>query len=797
MLETWPDGSIRWALVDAQLNAAGRPVSGVIEIESEAPSTNSPSVDVTERATGLEVSTGAAIFTFSAHGRMPFEQVAVGNVPMLAAAGGGLTISGADGIPVEVSVDRCTVEHRGRLRVVVRLDGAAVVGGRSLQVTSRVECFAGSAVVRVLCTVRNPDAASHPGNFWDLGDPGSVLFKDLAVTYQVAASVSGPVTVSAEPGLPAAAHPQPFELYQDSSGGDAWQSTNHINRRREIPTTFRGYRLGSPGASTGGLRATPIVAVAGPRIGLALAVPEFWQNFPQAIEVRDDDIVMRLFPGQFSDLHELQGGEQKTHEWCAAFGPDVGVETLEWCRISTLVSVDPAWALASGALGFVGRLDPAHAALVDAAIEGPDRFEAKREVIDQYGWRHFGEVYGDHEAIGHQGPTPLVSHYNNQYDPVAGFALQFARTGDPRWWRAMSELARHVIDIDIYHTTRDKSAYNGGLFWHTYHYGDVDTCTHRTYPKRNNGKVFGGGPSADHNYPTGLMLYYFLTGREAAREAAIGLAEYVINLDDGRISRFRWLSHADTGGAIATPPAFFGPARASGNSLNALVDGHRLTGDARFLHKAEQLVRRVVHPDDDIAKSRLDEPEIRWFYAMFMQALGKYLHHRAERGLVDDEYAYGRAALLHYARWMADHEYPYLDKPEKLEFPTETWAAQDIRKSDIFYFAAMHTDGQERARFEERGRFFHRNSVETLSAMPTRMLARPVIVMLTSGFMDSWFRAQASPNEPRPARSPSFGSPTSFVPQRVIALRRAKLLAAALAAVGLAGVVALAVWLLR
>ena len=37
------------------------------------------------------------------------------------------------------------------------------------------------------------------------------------------------------------------------------------------------------------------------------------------------------------------------------------------------------------------------------------------------------------------------------------------------------ELAQHVVDIDVYHTTKDKSAYNGGLFWHTYHYGDADT----------------------------------------------------------------------------------------------------------------------------------------------------------------------------------------------------------------------------------------------------------------------------------------------------------------------------------
>ena len=74
----------------------------------------------------------------------------------------------------------------------------------------------------------------------------------------------------------------------------------------------------------------------------------------------------------------------------------------------------------------------------------------------------------------------------------------------------MRELAAHVIDIDIYHCDRDKTAYNRGLFWHTVHYVDADTATHRSYPKA--GKVCGGGPSCEHNYTTGLMLHYFLTG---------------------------------------------------------------------------------------------------------------------------------------------------------------------------------------------------------------------------------------------------------------------------------------------
>ena len=89
----------------------------------------------------------------------------------------------------------------------------------------------------------------------------------------------------------------------------------------------------------------------------------------------------------------------------------------------------------------------------------------------------YDEIYGDHESVRQLDP-PLVSHYNNQYDPIAGFTYQFLRTADPRWWTMATELVRHVVDIDIYHTVRDKWAYNRGFFWHTYHYGDADTATH-------------------------------------------------------------------------------------------------------------------------------------------------------------------------------------------------------------------------------------------------------------------------------------------------------------------------------
>jgi hypothetical protein len=119
---------------------------------------------------------------------------------------------------------------------------------------------------------------------------------------------------------------------------------------------------------------------------------------------------------------------------------------------------------------------------------------------------------------------------------------------------------------------------------------------------------------------------------------------------------------------------------------------------------------------------------------MFLQSLGRYLDYKIELGQLDAAYAYGRASLLHYARWMAGHERPYLERPEILEYPNETWAAQDMRKSEVFRYAARHATGGEHDRFRERAAFFFHDCVKRLSAFPTRTLARPVVLMLSFGY---------------------------------------------------------------
>jgi hypothetical protein len=571
-------------------------------------------------------------------------------------------------------------------------------------------------------------------------------------------------------------------IYQDSSGGENWRSSNHVNRNGEIPLRFRGYSCAAGSQETAGSRATPIVCLrSGTRV-VSVAYRQFWERFPKAIEATAATLRIGLLPGELADAHEIQGGEQVSEELLVCFDEDrVSEVPLAWVRDPLRPMASPAWYCAAEAMPHLASAadDPnvGYLELVNAAIEGPEAFAVKRERIDEYGWRHFGDLYADHETVKHAGPQPLISHYNNQYDAIAGFACQFFGSADLRWLAAMEDLARHVVDIDIYHTTGDKAAYSQGLFWHTAHHTDAGRATHRTYPRA--AAPASGGPSPEHNYNTGLMLHYFLTGDPRSREAAIGLAEWVIAMDDGARTPLRWLSRRPTGLASATGSRHYhGPGRAPGNSIVALMNACRLTGDARYLSKAEELMRRCAHPEQDLEALNLLDAERRWYYTVFLQALGRYLEFKAERGEVDEQYAYARATLLHYARWMVVHEYPYLQKPEILEYPTETWAAQDMRKSDVFEYAARHAAATERERFLERARFFFDASVSSLSGMSTRTFTRPVVLMLTNGYL----HATSGPTRPAPAPDAAreFGRQRRFVPQRTKAVRAAALMAAAL-----------------
>jgi hypothetical protein len=119
-----------------------------------------------------------------------------------------------------------------------------------------------------------------------------------------------------------------------------------------------------------------------------------------------------------------------------------------------------------------------------------------------------------------------------------------------------------------------------------------------------------------------------------------------------------------------------------------------------------------------------------------------------------------------------------------------------VRKFEVLRLAARHAAGAERDRFRERAAFFLRDSLDRLAAFPTRTLCRPVVLLLSMGYTAAHMQANPDDTAPPPAVAVTdFGRPERFVPQKVRALKRAKLLLAAVALGGLAAAVALGVWL--
>jgi hypothetical protein len=308
------------------------------------------------------------------------------------------------------------------------------------------------------------------------------------------------------------------------------------------------------------------------------------------------------------------------------------------------------------------------------------------------------------------------------------------------------------------------------MFWHTDHYLDVGTATHRTYSKTSlkltNRRSYGGGPSNEQNYTSGLLHYYYLTGDETAREAVLSLADWVIAMDDGSQRRLGFIDPRPTGLASSTVTRdYHGPGRGAGNSINALLDAFVLTSEKRYFAKVDQLIRRCVHPNDDIAKQNLDDPEHGWSYLVFLQALGKYLDAKIEKSEIDLMYGYAQASLIHYAEWMLEHEVPYATALDKVEIPTETWPAQDIRKSVVFHLAAKHATGPLRSEFQKKAEYFFQVCVRDLGTFATRTLTRPIVLLLTNAYVHSYFQNHLEESAPQPIEQYDFGRPQRFSPQ--------------------------------
>jgi len=613
---------------------------------------------------------------------------------------------------------------------------------QTLNFLSTQEWFGKTGLLKWEFTLWNTNAAVHPGGCWDLGDPGSVLFESLCLQIKPQQPFSTKWRLSVQDAFEnidsSFSIKQSGSVCQVANKGDANFNRNiHKNWLGDIPAFFNGCLVKSAYHSDElDLRASPelFLESGSPQqnLGLALCLAEFWQNFPKAFSVDNEAITLSFFPKQESgELFELQAGERKTHTFF--FQVTSQCDHLAWVNSPSSKNIDPKWIAKCSIFPFFPEEisnDPL-ALFIEKGVVGPDSFVSKREKIDEYGWRNFGDVYADHETLYQkEGEAAFVSHYNNQYDAIYGFARQYAQTGDIRWFHLMDELARHVADIDIYHTENDRVEYNDGLFWHTDHYLDAQTCTHRTFSKHNQtsstpGQT-GGGPGTEHCYTTGLLYHYWLTGNEHSKESVIKLASWMIATHEGAKSFLAQVLSAknkELPKLIAclksqtVSPYYYPFTRGTGNFMVALIDAFQLSRDVYYLNYLEKVIKNTLHPSDDIGMRKLHDIENTWSYVVLLQSLSKYLSLKEELGQLDKAYAYARQSFMYYAQWMLENESPYLSRTDILEFPNDTWVAQELRKVGVWVSASKYSEHNAEA-FKDKANELLNYIVTTLEKSP-------------------------------------------------------------------------------
>ena len=711
VLNRWHDGSVRWLLtsfIAPEVSGVAKSLNVVAREESNNADTEQLAVEPSGTIIAVKFVGGEIRLQMRDLNSDPPAERTVRLLPRL---------GDTHGEELALQLDDIRTEVSGSVRQVF-LVSLRIQALPSVTLQVRLTHWSTAGLLQVETRIRNTRRAAHKGGLWDLGDSGSFLFRSLELSlHSDEIPANARIHWKARRDSDVRATMSEVFIRQFGSGEKHWSSTNHLSADGTNAVRSRGFEASCESGVLRGYQAEPTLLIEGDGSTMAVAVPEFWQQFPGSVAAAMGSLEVGLFPALPGVTHELQGGEQKTRSfWISTQQNNSDVDHLDWAfdvprLIQSPTSVRTTHAISwfsgevlSSELNSQGTLNSELSAstvvgrfanYLHRATAGRFSLDARRASIDEYGWRNFGDVPADHEQTHYAGSNTIVSHYNNQFDMIFGATLQLAATGDLKWFDLLDPLARHVIDIDIYHTNEDRAAFNGGLFWHTDHYVDARLSTHRSYSRRNQkpGHAYGGGPSCEHNYTTGLLHYYFLTGNVEARESVLSLADWVIQMDDGRNTIFGLLDDGPTGAASATVfEDFHGPGRGAGNSVNALLDAWLLTSSDRYISKLEELIRRCVHPQQKPDDLHLLDAEGHWSYTVFLNALGRYLIAKRDAELFDAMYSYARDVMQTYGRWMALYERRTLEHPEELQYPTEAWAAQDFRKANVLRIAASCED---------------------------------------------------------------------------------------------------------
>ncbi len=567
----WPDGSIKWVLCTfpVTLAAHGEVKATLSDAGGTPPSSR---LAIEDKPNALTVDTGAIIATIGKKNFRLLDSVSrSGQMLLKQDADHGATlwispdrkINAAEFAPEEVVLEeagphRACILARGRFKGAMELDGKEMI-----RWTCRLYFHEGSDRVRIHFTLGNDGAMGA-----EMKKREYFQFKALRLNFGLQNNGAALTVASAEAeGAPSA--DAAFAIRQKG----AYQK----------PGIFEA-SLGDQILTQSDARSLGAVSLANNSGGIALAVREFWQNYPKEISVTPRTLSIALWPEfggypEGRDIYNLCGGKQKTHEITLAFGnanKDAAHALAKQINQPLMAMASPEHFADSQALGLFSPADVVTGqAELDALIKRYDDLQRSKPAgLTQaaetrrngpyYNWMNWGDL---NWACG-----SCSLHYDWTYIMLA----HWLRTGQRDFFDWGYAMARHQHDIDLPRSDRDilrrryLSAYEketsgrGVTGWHI----GRDPAQLR--------------PTISHHWIQGQGLYAALTGDPEAWTA--------LRLNGAEGIRNRLFKQRNLDKEKKTDQA-----RSYGWSMECLLAVYAFTGEDAYLDDARKIFENGLY----------------------------------------------------------------------------------------------------------------------------------------------------------------------------------------------------------
>ncbi|RJP28766.1 MAG: hypothetical protein C4533_02970 [Candidatus Omnitrophota bacterium] len=593
IVSKWPDGSIKWALISfkPEVDAATIKKYNLVYSNAISRKKQESALKVDEGLKNIAINTGKIKLVIPKSGFYLYDKLWLDknndkkfDDSEIVSSKASLVLE-RDGKKYYSHLDknyRLTVEKSGPLEACIKAEGWFVAdnGKKYCKFIVRIHAYELSGEIKLQHTFVY---TGYPENKYHYLYKGKRLPRNETID---AVYIELPVKIDGDKAVTFAADDK---IMQSAFGGA-------ISFLQLKPDSYTVTGSGKPIGS--GNRLEGWLDLSSDGYGVSIGVKDFWQQFPKGFSVDKEagKLKIDLWPKEAGklDLKTTQKaygpdavargsafGLAKTHDLAFNFhngNYEVGEvkNKIRSLLSDVVITSDPIWVSDTRVLG---RIWPYDTRFKSAESFLSKLFDWGSRQVDKFSWYgmiDFGDTLSWYRKEAYDksyddwGWHPEGRHGWFNCEGVgthAGALIQFLRTGNYKYYIFGKNLSRHIMDIDTchYNTVANDSRLRGRI---------PEDYSRPGSMHRHNADHWGGrNEETSHTNVYGLVLYYYLTGNERARDVIDEVGSFFLK------EHMTYFGHPD-----------ISPQRSIANVIWGDVVLYELTGEKKYKEQADKLV---------------------------------------------------------------------------------------------------------------------------------------------------------------------------------------------------------------